>query len=127
MAMFLRRAFAPRRAAAVLVAACGGAFLAPWSAATGELPGAAAVDAPPHLVITFESALPHAGGSQGGELPSGAKGALEDVEAVLRLGDASAVAALDLGSWPLVSATGEKAQIDVRLKGKHRLFGMRRF
>jgi len=125
--ILLRRTSAPRRAAALLLAAFGGALLPVCSAGTGELPSPAAAVVPPRLIIAFEGALPQSAGERSGDLPSETKAALEDVRARLQLGSATAVAGLDFRSRSLASATGEKAQIDVRMKGEQRFFGMRRF
>lgn len=122
----LGRTFAPRRAA-LLLAAVGGTLLPACSARTGELPSDAAADAPPSLVIVFEGALPQFLGGRRGEAPSETKRALEDVPARLQLGDATAAAALDFRGPSRAFSTGEKGQIDVRMKRKQRFFGMRRF
>jgi hypothetical protein len=121
------RASAPRRAAALLLATFGGALLPVCSAGTGELPSPAASGAPPSLIIEFEGSLPRSAGEGSGELPSQTQGAFEDIRARLQLGETTAVAKLDIRGRPPASAVGGKVQIDVRVKGKQRLFGMRRF
>jgi hypothetical protein len=125
--MLPRRTPAPLLAAALLLVAGGGAFLSSCSTGTRELSSTAAADGPAHLVIAFDRARPESASEWRGEPRSAAKSALAGVRADLRLGDATAAATLDSRGLPLVSATGEKAQIDVRTRRKHRIFGMRRF
>jgi hypothetical protein len=125
--MLRRRTSARQRVAALLLVAVGGALLPACRGGAGALPSTAEADTPPHLIIAFEGAFPESAGERRGEAPSDTKGALEDVRARLQLGNATAAATLDFRGQSLVSAAGEKAQIDVRLKRKRRFFGMHRF
>jgi len=115
------RGAARRRALAVMLSAICGAFAS--ACAARSLPEAAI---PPHLVIAFEGEFSPCASGRRGEATGEVLGAREDVPARLRLGEAAAAATLDLrGCAP--AATGRKLRIDVRMKKKQWLFGMRRF
>jgi hypothetical protein len=90
----------------VLTAACGHPSAEPGEAA-----------APPRLAIEIEGGFSDAAGWR----------SLEAAPAQLQLADATASATLDLRRESLPDATDGVPQIDVRLRKKQRLFGMRHF
>jgi hypothetical protein len=105
-----------QHALAFAVAVIDVAFVAACAAQSGA---PLEVAAPPHLVIALEGEF----SPSSGKTPA----AFEGVPARLQLGGASAPATLDLRAWPPAPVTGRKPQIDVRMRKKRRLFGMRRF